>query len=542
MSIFGVPHEWDLPTKFTSFRPQQSQALEHALDCPNWMIGSDLPVGSGKSLYAMALHRIFGSKRTVILTATKALQRQYMTDFTDIGLVNIRGRSNYSCMLGLDCDKGWLARCAWRNESRCGYISDFKAAGDAEILVTNYHYWMTIHRKSTLGSFDLLILDEAHQAPAICAGMLTKSIPKRKLGIKGPTNLDDLAWWRDWAGAQLESFQLPDETNTEEFLKAKRWEEDLTTAANLNDDWVVDDAGDAYQLAPTWPGKMASKSLFRGVGKVVMMSATLRPQTLALMGVPVAGVTHISGKQEAAAASPTASPTASPKVNIDNSAWFFNYKSAFPASRSPIYYACSRWHPMVKMAMARNENELNMWISLIDAIIATRLDRKGIIHSVSYAWAQIIKRRSKYSDLMITHDSSRDIQRRVDAFKAHPEPRILLSPSVTTGFDFPNDEARYQILPKLPFPNNSDQMRLAARRKKEDPRYDDHIVAQTIEQAAGRVMRDDTDWGETIIADRMWGWWYGKNSDLFSESFQELVKAGSNGLPDGRVISMLMAA
>jgi Rad3-related DNA helicase len=55
---------------------------------------------------------------------------------------------------------------------------------------------------------------------------------------------------------------------------------------------------------------------------------------------------------------------------------------------------------------------------------------------------------------MVSHDTKeRDVV--IEQFKKSKDPIILVSPSVTTGFDFPYEECQFQIIGKVPWPDTS---------------------------------------------------------------------------------------
>jgi Rad3-related DNA helicase len=150
---------------------------------------------------------------------------------------------------------------------------------------------------------------------------------------------------------------------------------------------------------------------------------------------------------------------------------------------------------------------MRLWVNKIDQIIDRRLDRKGIIHTVSYARVDLIKQWSRHRDIMMTHQTAttRDV---VADFKRARAPAVLVSPSMATGWDFPYDECNYQIIGKVPFPDSRDKVLQA--RTKIDPVYSYYITMQSLVQASGRGMRAEDDICETIVVDDHISWFIGK--------------------------------
>ena len=81
-----------------------------------------------------------------------------------------------------------------------------------------------------------------------------------------------------------------------------------------------------------------------------------------------------------------------------------------------------------------------------------------------------------------------------------PAPAILVSPSITTGYDFPGQFCRYQIIAKLPFPDYT-TAKVDREREKDDPHRGIYHMWQTVAQAFGRADRSESDWQEVFVID-----------------------------------------
>ena len=103
-------------------------------------------------------------------------------------------------------------------------------------------------------------------------------------------------------------------------------------------------------------------------------------------------------------------------------------------------------------------------------------------------------------------------------------PAILVSPSVVTGYDFPYDECRFQIVGKLGFPDTRDPIMKA--RIKKDPDYSSYLAMQSLVQSSGRGGRATDDWCETFIIDdnAKWFLWKFKHfaPDWFMRAYTRL--------------------
>jgi Rad3-related DNA helicase len=210
-----------------------------------------------------------------------------------------------------------------------------------------------------------------------------------------------------------------------------------------------------------------SYALFRGIKKVILVSATIVPKTLDLLGL--------------------------------KDYRFHEYPSIIPVSNRPVVH----WRTGVRLRFDTDHAGLRAWVSNIDQFISFRLPWKGIIHTVSYDRCRYLLEHSRYAAYFVVH-GRRDLASQVAKFKRMPAPAILVSPSILTGFDFPGDECRWQIISKVPFPHTKNPVYMA--RKKDDPEYGMFAAVVSIVQAAGRGTRSAEDWCETVIVDDQISW------------------------------------
>ena len=167
------------------------------------------------------------------------------------------------------------------------------------------------------------------------------------------------------------------------------------------------------------------------------------------------------------------------------------------------------------------EGQKRLWVSLIDRILEARSTIKGIVHTTSFERARYLQQYSSQRSRLLLNESrnTRDV---VASFKAAKSPLVLVSPSVTTGWDFPYDQCSFQVIGKVPFPDlRGKAARVKSERNKEWAGY---MAAQQMVQASGRGMRARDDQCETFIADGAFGWWYGKNKKYTPKWWQEAVQ------------------
>lgn len=418
-----TPRDLGFPPKFHhGWRPVQEQAIESGLQSAARFIAQCVPTGGGKSGIAVALALMQGY-RAAILTSTKGLQNQYLDDFLGLGMVDIRGRNNYQCKT-MNCEEGGNLRCPDRRTSACPYYQAYERALGSQLVITNYAYWMAIHRFGEgLGNFDMLICDEAHGADQeVCDAMSVVFQPREvytMLRADWPPDDSSMELWRSWSQVLLQQANHEVEALSEairlyggsvrDARELARWKVlagKLQTIASSDGPWVAESTGppeNGYRLDPVWARQYAEQILFRGIEKVFLFSATIVPYTLGLLGI---------GEADSE---------------------FQEYPATFPPDSSPLWYVPRM---LVDFRTMAKPGYQEIFYQAIDDFIRPRLDRRGIIHTVSYRRASEILSNSEHAAFMLAH-GSRDALQAANTYRHTPPPAILLSPSMSTGYDFP---------------------------------------------------------------------------------------------------------
>lgn len=547
-NLIGAPERYD------RWRNMQAEAVLAAIDSKKRFIVTGAPTGFGKSLVYIS-HGLLTEGRTVILTSTKALQSQLVGDFRESGLIEIKGLNAYECVEGrptgrfgdmrregfradrglpMACDEAPCQAGAFcpKRDNGCTYYDAYRLATmpKSRLIVTNYAYWMSINKFGEgLGKIDLLVLDEAHNAIDELGSFIGTELRPSEVEVvlpneaRIPDSDASLNDWREWAREWLEEVDQQIEHikslirdsergnggrgerlsygTLRKARDLKRLQHKLATVANMAGEWIIDHTEDHHKrplvrFDPIWPGEYAESSLFLGVPKVVMMSATVRPKTATMLGV------H------------------------PNELDFREYPSVIPKERRPIVY-----HPVMPMNMkSEKANGTKEMSTRVDQIIGRRLDRKALIQTVSYQRARQIYLASEYRHMMIIHDST-NTREMIEQFKQSTKPVIMVSPVLDTGYDFPYEQAEYQILVKVPFPVTVDKIMKA--RTERDAQYRDYVTMITIVQMAGRICRAPDDMGETFILDADFGWWFNRHGiKLAPRWFTEALRTEQSlGLP-----------
>lgn len=511
-----TPGDLGLPDKFDGWRPGQQLAIERTLNNDRRFIAHASPTGTGKSLVYVA-SSLYQGGRSAFLTSTKGLQDQLEADFEVCGLKSARGKQNFQCVArpGWTCEQGAHADCSChRNDSGCPYRTQYNEACAASLVSTNYAYWAAINKYGEgMGTFDMLVLDEAHDCPDVVSSINSATLTDEEvlgvLGSQWPKQPLFLAGWSPWAqpllrraeGMYQKAVQAARRSGAIQDVKKAAGLQSLVTklqaACNVTNDWVVEqvvrrsgrhEGTEGWKLEPVWPAKYAEKTLFLGIPKIVLASATLSRATLRLLGI---GPSEYS---------------------------YYEYGSPFPPELSPVYQI-----PTVKLNHKSGPEDYFLLIERVDEIIDGRLDRKGIIHTTSYERASKIIEGSRHSAHFLTHTNRPgDAMRTYHQFRSMPAPAILVSPSVTTGYDFPADACEYQIMVKAPYPDL--RSKVMRRRMDVDRNYPAYIMAESLVQACGRGTRSRTDQCENFILDDVVANVINRQPDLFPAWWKKLYR------------------
>ena len=501
------PAELGLPAKFDRYRSGQEEAIRMMVDSPERVVSLCQPTGAGKSLVVIVA-AILSKEPTCIVTSTRSLQDQYMNDFAGVGLVDLRGRSNYECQMkhGYTCEDGYSAMCPYRGTVACSCSQAEMRAATSSLVITNYDKWTSAKKYGQgMQHFKRVVFDEAHNAPQAIARAMQVTLNSQEIedGLKCPfprgSKADEMYEWRLWASAARvmaeQAMQIALARITGVVDVKKSWVKHYTHMRNLVrrlaiiatarvNEWVVEQVDQGYQFDPIRLGRYGEAALLLRMPKVIMLSATLRPKTLFMCGI---------GAKDF---------------------MFEEFASDFDPARCPIYYVPT-------MRVDSRAGDLGLLWAKLDQIIAKRRDRKGVIHTVSYARRDEIAQRSRFFESMIVNPKGEPPTETIEYFRAQGPGAILVSPSVGEGQDFAGDDCRWQFLAKIPFEPPS---KIVKAREADDKEYRGYQSMQKMVQAFGRGMRSRDDYCENFIGDEHLSWFLPKYAHLAPKSFHGFFK------------------
>ena len=447
-------------------------------------------------------------KRTCILTTTRGLQDQYLDMFPGVGLADIRGRDNYACELKPDysCTEGKAVRCPYWGSVACPASQAEMRIRSSNLGISSYAKWTSTRKYGgCLDGFEQLILDECHQAEPELVSAVQVVLHHHEVEeiIKVPFLNGEAAQsfpnWKSWAQsariacedacvAARAKIDVPDAKPTwvRAYTHLTNLLTRIATIALANPkDWVCDETEDGWQFDPIRPARYAEFMLFCKIPRIILGSATARPKTLNLLGFY--------------------------QDRFD----FYEYPSEFDPSRCPTYHVPT-------MRMDHRQEDYSPLYLKIDQILNRRGDRKGIVHTVSWKRRDEILACSRYRDRMMANDKGEPPTQAIEDFQAAPPPAVLVSPSVSTGYDFAGPMAEYQIITKIPFPDG--RSKIAKARQEADKDYGPYQAMQGLVQTVGRIMRSKEDRGESYVLDDHIEWFAPRFGHFAPKSFGQFFK------------------
>ncbi len=510
-----------LGLRYGRWRPGQREAIEQVNQSDKRVILLEAATGFGKSLLAAALIRMWRgdqeakiSGRSVVLTRTTHLMDQYIRDFPWMGAA--LGKDLFHCVLegnehlavsSAPCQTGWS--CSKKSNGKCPYFAQRAEAYTARTLVTTYASALT----TKLGHRGLMICDEGHMLERQLLTSFSIRLPYEEFeafGIKIPAfgTMDEAAGWavRQQIKLDRESESLQEvlslllkkkayksgdysrDPARERFLALRQVLNPIRQLAQADTSalWSMEPYRTALYMRPIWAADHAHK-LFGYPHKLIVQSATI------MDGERMASILGFR------------------KDEFE----YITIPSTFAASRRPIYF----W-PVAHLSYKSPTSEIRKLVTAIDMLLDHYPKRRGIIHSVNWTLTEHIQNLSRHAGRLIIQPKGQNRNRGIDTFLRTPH-SVLVSPSVTTGLDGKFELARFQIIAKLPFENQGEQA--VADRLDDDARWYSYQCAFHIQQAAGRVMRDEMDYGETWILDANFDWFFNQNKNLFSDWFIEAL-------------------
>lgn len=537
---------------FDKIRPEQKRAIEFAIDqfeSGKKHVLLEMGTGTGKSATGIAIARYMEMHGPVlknkdgdtltgayIVTTQKILQDQYMFDFGPASGKNlirtIKSSSNYRCKFYEDqtCaeSKRLLVKLGKQLngtdfqkhcKNSCHYSIDKQEFIDCPISITNMPYFLaeTLY-SGKLEPRALLIVDECHNTESELGKFVEVSFSERFardiLKCKMP-KLDSQQAVLDWVNTtykrSLNKYTKSLEKNIAslsgdvagggdyskqlEMLEKHLEKIDKFIETYVESNWVMNvthpdpnnkRGGRKFEFKPIDVSPYGQGILFRSGGRILMMSATIVDKDVFCMSVGV-------DTKEVA---------------------YLRIPSPFPVENRPTHFI-----PAGSMSRDNIDRTLPIMVETVRMLLEKHSSEKGIIHSSNYKVAKYIQENIKSSRVLIHDSLNRD-----EILRRHMEskdPTVLLSPSMMEGVDLRDDQSRFQILCKIPFPYLGDAV--VKKRMDRNKSWYSYMTAKSVIQSFGRSIRNDTDHAITYILDADWDRFYTRNFLMFPEDFRKCI-------------------
>jgi Rad3-related DNA helicase len=496
----------------------------------------DAPTGSGKSLIAVVVQKLLGL-RGVVVTATNALGEQYKRDYPHLPL--IMGANQYPCEARRKLFKNEANADQCYRKSRFFYklqteptectTCEFKLTRllkkTEPLCVTNYSYYIIdqLYIKPKPGghgedtnpaafNIDLAVFDEAHlineqfsqhyviyysearsreflkdirtilgdsskfeAAYESVFDLINENISRGSIGLANHMKFVDMLekfyvkmyemadQQRLWAKSETSYDQLGALYNKYHGLFCK-----IDDYKKYKYECVVDVKKDEVSLAiqPVYVGE-ASQHMMQRYN--LFMSATLNydfmVKTLAL---PPEECAYI--------------------------------RVGYTFNEDDKVVDFSRIVDKINYSNMYDEALLEKLRDTLDEILSKHQGESGVVITTSFKMAKELAKLSVDTHDIMVHDNSVPAKEIIHKFKSTTRPTVLLSPSLFEGVDLPDDNSRFQVLPKAPYLSlGSKRMFHISRKHRSDYL---RLTIMRMVQAMGRSTRSRGDKSVTYILDK----------------------------------------
>ena len=533
-----------------SFRAGQREAVLEI--CETFFNGSastiilDAPTGTGKSIIAMIASLVLSSygKDGYLVASDISLQEQYEKDIKNFGFKwgSIKGVDNYTC--DVNGEKFSLGECRMRNlsgqqtaalscYSTCGYYTNRTKSILSKVSLLNYSYWLVqrnyVEKKmaeegleAPFKKRDFAFFDEAHKIDEIVQSYFSPRIDKDLI-----EKMIELQTFLKKEGYSDPKISFSDAESDMKKIFTSNDKETLFFALEALEIYLLKlkDVGKELRenLKKTYPvekgitiPKKFKRALFL-VEYVKDIHCKIEDFTELLILAGIHNLVKIPNGElttsfqcldethllqwhfhEKAPFKVMMSATFGnhrnyAKVAALKSAKVITLKNDFDYSKSPIYYS-----KLFKLNYKERDKNLPHVIAMLDRIIDRHQGERGIIHTGSYYFSEEILKKTLNRKRIINYDGSKEKREALQKFYKS-EDGILIGPSLLEGLDLQEDESRFQVFFKVPFPSLSDPM--VKERLKISNEWYDWKTTISIMQGVGRSIRNREDWAVTYFLD-----------------------------------------
>jgi Rad3-related DNA helicase len=488
----------------------------------------EAPTGIGKSAIAYTIHKALGAvkgeiQRSTILTHTKNLQDQYQRDFKTISI--LKGKTNYPCHHGAGpyTSPNCVKKCNTKECTpmvECPYVKRReKWMKDDDFANTNYDYAIRSPLQTMIESFggpnNLMVFDECHTLPAKIIDIYTFDLNRNDYSaLVGTKQFNQL----------FESIiGLLNLINDEHpvSMKPVRLSQNIVEFAENISSYVAQLVSSIEKNHPQYEiiSNIATYLYFiRLVGvdhEVVVMKCEPGHVEIRVL------YAYVVAKEAILCKATQFIHMSATIVGFKQYAELLglsSYKTIEVAN--PIPVESRKVIAVNKYAISSKFTDWENYYRIIEALSKKHHNTNGIVHSPSFALLKQIKESvsTGLSDRMMISNNRDDILAELES----KNNAIIMGASLSTGYDFKDDLARWQIISKVPYPYMGDPwIKVMLDRH---PKLYAREAILTLIQSAGRVCRGVNDYGVTYVIDANFVSLLKNHIDLFPDWFLESIE------------------
>lgn len=394
----------------------------------------------------------------------------------------------------------------------CPYYDQLNKGRLASHTIFNYANFLIFIRAKKIGARRLLVLDEGHQIENQLIEDVGISIKKKTLQKYIPTDLleytkftydDDIGttWLKllenlyteiDKSIADIEASEI--KIDAKQYLQ--RLEDTVDAITEDPKNWIVSEI--IYDDEDNNSNKI-NVNRNRKVTKVTFKPLNVAPYCKKLF--EQCDTTFIMS------ATILDFDTFCRNVGLDPSqVKFIELGSDFPIQNRPIYQLNTAYLNYNSLQIESVQRSI---AEAIDKIMNLHSNDKGIIHTTSYTQVRFIERLLSRENRRRLISTDPGIPRDEIIAKHwgsststgnEKSKSVLISPSLHTGLDLKDDQSRFQIVVKIPYPSRADRW-IETKRKIDGGRWYNWQTALRLVQSCGRSIRSKDDWAKTYVLD-----------------------------------------
>jgi ATP-dependent DNA helicase DinG len=524
------------------FREDQFPAIKHIVkffEDGADVVLLDAPPGMGKSLVLYTALEALGGE-AFYATPLKVLQDQLVNDdYMGDDVVEIKGRSNYNCILpdadpGTTVDKG---KCQKESDFECPvkmdcpYYSQKRSALDHDKTVMNLSYMMAEgmvdpSAENSFGSRDYVVIDEVQGLSDWALNFVGFTLSKftipdvisESFDMPPEDKCKDKEYMIEWiedevVGAIQEAMhyyeQLPaiDDDSLDELEKLKRFDNKVQRFLTdikehhwtLSYDPQIRKNRPNYKkvrFEPVHVGRFLENLVWNRGNKFILSSATIpKGDWIERIGLEDRDVRRVA------------------------------VGSNFPVENRPIVMD----HTIGKMTYNKRKENMPDAVKKIKQISEHHEGEKGLIHCRGYNYVKMFREaatntgnRSWYKENVFEQDRRRreeSLQEWLESDK-----QIFMSVNMTEGIDMKGDRCRWQAVLKAEYPNmQSERVDYIVNELGDWDWYNNKAII-ALEQAYGRAVRSKDDHAVMYILDESVKKMIRINAELCHEWFLEAIQ------------------